>query len=1412
MAKLKPKLPEIVVSSRKVNQGMPLETCLLMLFLIPLSRKDPRFREKHSGETASSLETQQDSRFPRLREWIPPALRWPRLILLALSCLGVVALLEILDVLVRNHQGLRPENSTIVNLVRYLPTVAMIAIGFGLKSVVSDLKVITPWSSMNNRWATADDSVSLDYVNGLEIQSVFLSIRRRHWALALGLVLGLLSGILVPLANSLLYLNTRATITIPVPFLQTSTFDFKDTLVLPNGSLPIPFNYTGQKPYAALASERQANGSPSPWTNANLAFDIFTPATHNASGNTSIMADVTALSANLRCSPLRYVILSSEFELLTIGGNEDDLAAANCSLPVEQYFVLSESNAIAFLNITQCSKVGDDPRILVTLAMNSNTTADIKTMGLICSPSFSTQKVRLEANGTTGRATQYVPVGDLDVIDNPTSVEALWIYLENPLDTNTMEAFGRAQGPGPFDATAQPLATFSNITGAAEYLVLYQGTDPFMSLLTNGQTDVVRSYLLNPEVFQADVETLAGDTWAQVFNTLARKKASISIQGTLVTGEPRFFIRAVSLRALQILLACIGLACGLGLHSLRPKTLLSMDPAQIITSSLILARSSTTVEEQLGLYATSTNDSTIQGLRYSKWSTPAAVDQIEFSMSEVKDAVALRSEEGTRNSGESGKSKGWQPWSFRFAAKICLTIGVAIIMVALGVLQWISRRDNGLAPYTYDASTAGSFIPTTILVLLGYAFSGTDRATRSLTTYKKLWKASSRQNLRLAIRDTISWSPRHKAERMPFTVFTSAIVLLSFPVVKLVAAGLFDSVSSFNVENVAPLVDVSLPENLASTFSLSEFNGPVRRASEFTEWANIPSFNVPKQAGIVNNLVLSNVTNVSLSPNSDQLETVLQARVPAIAVDINCTPIPSSAFNLSVVYEELFDASDWYFAFYCKSISCSALLNQTAIVDWCSIDNDSTLTRYSGSSFTQNPDASLTPSMQNSNLPSLVTTAYNVILTDWSTLMVPFGDIQNAALMDLSGNRTNNTIWASPDTFSFSLPTIRAVSCTRNLSVVQVDATFVRSSKLALRDNTTILPWSPIAINASSISYERTLPNMQPYWFYPITQPTSQYTVGQDLDGMLNGNSLWPNLGSPTNFWVMLAAYAQFEAGNLTSLLDADGLASATKNVLTAYCTQILTQLRPLALSTATASQTSQVMQGTVTYPEPRLAQNLNATIALEAFFALVLCCMIWIFIQFPSDSILPQSPDSIAARLSLLAGSSIVKRLRDGNIARSDNTDIWSETAALGWWKKVVPENTIGPRDGTLKSSAEWRWGIDVGSGVVLHSWNDPPDAPVTANSPEPTHTNRSTSIDDDNALVVNRHGLYSQVPATPDFPDLPVSNIINYESSEPAHDAAEMEPLMDETNLIFPRPLRVGEPPEYTGTDTGLAVVDVE
>lgn len=252
--------------------------------------------------------------------------------------------------------------------------------------------------------------------------------------------------------------------------------------------------------------------------------------------------------------------------------------------------------------------------------------------------------------------------------------------------------------------------------------------------------------------------------------------------------------------------------------------------------------------------------------------------------------------------------------------------------------------------------------------------------------------------------------------------------------------------------------------------------------------------------------------------------------------------------------------------------------------------------------------------------------------------------------------------------------------------------------------------WTPNSVYHDYIAHLRPYDELQldelymPWSSWMGLSPMKmQYTL-HSIGGVLNDSTLWPSAGDSTDPFQLLTAFAEYKHHNLTGLLNSSQLALIGEEMQIALITQMLTELRPFAANLENSSFPSKnTIQGIMIESHSRIGQDLRTTIILEVLLALVLICVVWIFSRFTGDAILPKKPDSIAARLSLLAGSRLVERLRKDGIESIKDTDIWEEPSSLGWWK--VPDFSNAGN-----GSRRWRWGIDVGTDVYLSGWNEPP------------------------------------------------------------------------------------------------------
>jgi hypothetical protein len=265
-------------------------------------------------------------------------------------------------------------------------------------------------------------------------------------------------------------------------------------------------------------------------------------------------------------------------------------------------------------------------------------------------------------------------------------------------------------------------------------------------------------------------------------------------------------------------------------------------------------------------------------------------------------------------------SNGWRPMPLRVVSKVALQVAVIAVTIALGIMLWASKRSDGLCRDTELSLTALTLGISTVLVLLGYWFADVDGAAQSLSAFNVLQQRPNRHSL---FTDDLTLLGRLSglgSGRINLALLASVAYIMGIAAMKLVAAGLF---SSFNTQVVAQRkiqADNSLTLNLERTFNYSHPEPLVKRACDFAEWEWLGSFDLRPRAGIIENLVLTNVVDIDGGNNSAS-DGILDARVSAVMVDVQCETIPSAHFNLSITLDS--DGRNMTFSWFCGTERCN---------------------------------------------------------------------------------------------------------------------------------------------------------------------------------------------------------------------------------------------------------------------------------------------------------------------------------------------------------------------------------------------------------------------------------------------------------------------------------------------------------
>jgi hypothetical protein len=621
----------------------------------------------------------------------------------------------------------------------------------------------------------------------------------------------------------------------------------------------------------------------------------------------------------------------------------------------------------------------------------------------------------------------------------------------------------------------------------------------------------------------------------------------------------------------------------------------------------------------------------------------------------------------------TAKVEKYQPLAFKASSRLVLCFLFLAFIVALAVLLRFSDKNGGFPAPTSISSVAWSFVPTALFVMLGYCLSNVDSVLARFAPYVALRKTSGARSM--------LFSPNSSALTMPFrallifgsvSLAISSFTTLFYPAVNILAAGLYTPVSSLQTKPVQMMVDSSLMDHFEDMYrefpevETGDMPTMIQRASQFAEWPLIPQFGVPQRPGALQNLAFGNLTSVA--QETSNLEDQLAVRLPAIAVNVTCQYFGVEDFQLFV---SNFGSGNYLFSMQCITASCNETVGSGELV---------TTNLASNTPVPENSyylGMATLPAVGDFGSNSTTDLSYNVVLANLTSISVPF--------INLTMINATSDIPVTPGMFNFSsLPTMVAVSCKKSFWEVEANTTVTRSVKLNF-NNTVALPFSVSAYDNQSITYIRQYDNTTPLWAYPVPDNADQYVSG--IDGALNSNSLWPSIGKSTNFFELLAAYQQYFAGDLNAMFAPNQLAVAAEAMFTAYCVQMLTELR-----TFTSLKSNGIMQtrsGTITTPVVRIKQDTAATIAILAILGVMFLGLLWIYFRFPRDSVLLKPPTSIAAQMSLLAGSSFVQELRDKGVRSTKDRKLWNRDFRLGWWQG----------DDELE---ERRWGIDVSDKIL--------------------------------------------------------------------------------------------------------------
>lgn len=587
--------------------------------------------------------------------WTPASLRWPFLTtLIAALCLSIVGL-ELVNWKIKQMGGLQLDNQAASNALRYVPTIFTIMVGVAWKGITSDFCMLTPWAAISGNWAKAKDSILLNYVDALDIVSVYTAFSHRHFMLALVIICGLLTGSSVALANALAREVIGAGIERSAKLLITEKFVY-------NGSLAVPLGWRSSLPrleWQTYDNEDTEHGR-FPWLTNTHVFPALNTQNYHANG-TILNTVVDTFSASLVCTAVAYnttYIQHGYNSSFVLEAN----SVANCSFPISQQIIwpfnsssvlqyppnnssgLFDIPPISWSNITTCN-AEDDYRLLATNVVLdidksanspyikdghrtlynstnvwSSASVHATATGFLCTPHYWSIPASVAIDSTTGLVSTNFELLQNETQEIPSvgvGFDFLQAQLNNPYDASSIKVFEAAATNNQTSqhANSYDWYQFSGLKVMQKYAYLYLWNnaytynssyslrDPFMDTIARSSFSTI-DLVNNATLFQQRLDLAFAQFMAALVSSTARTPQNTSAAGTAYTSTNYFLIRQDILHLLEAVLACLALVASLVLIFAKPRTYLTHHPGSLDQMSLLLANSpeADDVFEGLGQY------------------------------------------------------------------------------------------------------------------------------------------------------------------------------------------------------------------------------------------------------------------------------------------------------------------------------------------------------------------------------------------------------------------------------------------------------------------------------------------------------------------------------------------------------------------------------------------------------------------------------------------------------------------------------------------------------------------------------------------------------------------------------------------------------------------------------------------
>jgi hypothetical protein len=402
--------------------------------------------------------------------------------------------------------------------------------------------------------------------------------------------------------------------------------------------------------------------------------------------------------------------------------------------------------------------------------------------------------------------------------------------------------------------------------------------------------------ITNAPMLQAAVQRSYRIIAAQIAKQNLMLPADETIPGTQTFTTQRIFIRQLSLRIMEVAFSILIIVTLIVVVS-RPCRSTPEDMSTIGRLAIVMAQSPSFVKIMRGLGSTNIKriGSWLSGQNFRTVIAEGGSIPSRFSIEPLGEDSS--SAERTRER-EEEKIDWWRPLPIRLIPRLGTLLVTALIVVALEVLLYFSRRDNGLAVVNtsnYD-HYAWTYIPGVVMSSLHLLYGVIDFSTRVVQPYVQLKKRPSTAGKTIFVNYLshltviAAWK---SILNKHFMVLSTAVTMLLAPFLTIVASGLFTAAAVPYHKTAIVTRGNTLNTSLQGRYSAvdSTMTGNITLTNSLIIGSNM-SYPTWTHDGLVFPSLSARIAETSAFAGNDTMNaTALTTRVPALYTSLNCTQL-----------------------------------------------------------------------------------------------------------------------------------------------------------------------------------------------------------------------------------------------------------------------------------------------------------------------------------------------------------------------------------------------------------------------------------------------------------------------------------------------------------------------------------------